>query len=291
MTLLLLLFLGSGSATAAHAAARVHVDDQTHAPSPAPAPSLELELHYNVSNVNNGRPQSQWVVQLAASTEDLRACGTLCAAYDNAANGVHLRRCQSFTRLAATPGPCYGHLDPQWLPLSGVSGGATPATVADSGLVLRPCASDFDCSYNGRCTSSSTSSTSTSASVCACSQGWTGRRCQTLDLLPVDRAKYGFSPQDSRGQNLSSWGGSVLSHNGVWHMWAARMENYCGIGQGMNGYCWLRMVPALVLISACVQRSFVICGGCVWIVIARICCRLCFRPGTYPVGCNAFGAH
>eukprot|EP00036_Acanthoecidae_sp_10tr_P012986 CAMPEP_0206288316 /NCGR_PEP_ID=MMETSP0106_2-20121207/1553_1 /ASSEMBLY_ACC=CAM_ASM_000206 /TAXON_ID=81532 /ORGANISM="Acanthoeca-like sp., Strain 10tr" /LENGTH=351 /DNA_ID=CAMNT_0053718865 /DNA_START=128 /DNA_END=1180 /DNA_ORIENTATION=- len=68
------------------------------------------------------------------------------------------------------------------------------------------------------------------AVACAC-QGWTGRRCETLDLLPVDRQRYGFSPVDASGQNLSSWGGSVLAENGVWHMWAARMVDFCGIGQ------------------------------------------------------------
>ena len=188
----------------------------------APHKLASVELHYNVSNL--GQPlASQWVVQLSAATADLPACGALCAAYENASQGAHLSRCQSFTRFvdeaaAGKGGSCYGHLDPQWLPLSGVRGGAT---VADSGLVLRPCASDFDCSYNGRCGSG----------ACECSQGWTGRRCQTLDLLPVDRSKYGFLPQDSAGQNRSSWGGSVLSSQGVWHMWAARMENYCGIGQ------------------------------------------------------------
>jgi len=163
---------------------------------------------------------SQWVVLLADTSADLNACGALCAAYENAtARGAHLDRCLSFTRFT-NGSACYGHVDPQWLPLSGVCGGC--ATVADSGKVLRPCASDFDCSYNGKCGS---------GGACTCGQGWTGRRCETLDVLPVDKAKYGFSPQDSQGRNRSSWGGSILSMNGVWHMWAARMENYCGIGQ------------------------------------------------------------
>ena len=47
----------------------------------------------------------------------------------------------------------------------------------------------------------------------------------------LDRKKYGFLPTDKSGKNLSSWGGSVLSEGGTWHMWAARMVNYCGIGQ------------------------------------------------------------
>ena len=113
------------------------------------------------------------------------------------------------------PPGCYGHVDPVWLPLSGTDA-ASGAAIADSGLVVRRCESAFDCSHNGACADG----------LCACTQGWTGRRCETLDLLPVDRAKYGFSPTDKLGQNLSSWGGSILSEGGVWHMWAARMVNY-----------------------------------------------------------------
>lgn len=50
-------------------------------------------------------------------------------------------------------------------------------------------------------------------------------------MLPLVPTRYGFSPTDGNGNNLSSWGGSIMSENGVWHMWAARMVNYCGIGQ------------------------------------------------------------
>ena len=180
-----------------------------------------LELHPRINNIGAPKP-SQWVVQLASSSPSLAACGTLCAAYYNESRGVHLTECQSFTRFTNGTA-CYGHLDPSWLPLSGVSGDAAKTVVADSGLVLRPCMSDFDCSYNGECVARS--------SACRCSQGWTGRRCATLDVVPVDKLKYGFLPRDSAGRNRSSWGGSVLSHNGVWHMWAARMASHCGIGQ------------------------------------------------------------
>ena len=185
-------------------------------------PPPHLELHPRINNV--GAPKtSQWVVQLASSSPSLAACGALCAAYYNESRGAHLTQCQSFTRFTNDTA-CYGHLDPIWLPLSGVSGDAAKVTtVADSGLVLRPCMSDFDCSYNGECVAL--------RGACRCSQGWTGRRCAMLDVLPVDKAKYGFLPRDSSGRNRSSWGGSVLSNNGVWHMWAARMESHCGIGQ------------------------------------------------------------
>lgn len=178
--------------------------------------SPAIEFHRNVSNLREPMV-SEWVVRLAEHTDTLEACGVLCSKYENETAAKHLGRCRSFTRFKTNDGACYGHLDPQWLPLSGVENGKT---IADSGVVLWPCLTDFDCSYNGQC----------GGGVCMCSQGWRGHFCQTLDLVPVDKLKYGFLPRDSRGEDLSSWGGSVLGHRGKWHMWAARMENYCGIG-------------------------------------------------------------
>eukprot|EP00037_Helgoeca_nana_P019895 m.195893 g.195893 ORF g.195893 m.195893 type:complete len:537 (-) comp25039_c0_seq1:70-1680(-) len=213
-------------------------------PTPTVTIAPTLELHWNISNLgdmlaNPAAHDPRWLVELGVATASLEACGELCSGYLNQSAAPPLRLCRSFTRYAmavtgglegpgggsgphgAVPaGACFGHLDPVWLPLSGVS--ASGAVVSDSGLVIRPCTSSFDCSYNGVC----------AAEGCECTPGWTGQRCQTLDLLPVDRKQYGFTPTDAvTGQNLSSWGGSILNHNGVWHMWAARMENYCGIGQ------------------------------------------------------------
>ena len=196
---------------------------------PLELPASTLEFHPNVTNLGSGGPfPSQWVLSLSNTTANLAACGALCARYQAPGPNGPLSRCQSFTRLTATgvgaglqerPG-CYGHVDPVWLPLPGTDA-ASGAAIAGSGLVVRRCESAFDCSHNGACADG----------VCACTQGWTGRRCETLDLLPVDRAKYGFSPTDNLRRNLSSWGGSVLSEGGLWHMWTARMVNYCGIQQ------------------------------------------------------------
>ena len=188
---------------------------------PAPA----VEFHPNVSNQINLRTPtlSAFLVLLGRGTEDLQSCADLCVHYENSTSGPHLSRCLSFSRFknateSVSVGDCYGHADPVWLPLSGLVG---EVPVVDSGRVIHPCTptegSSFECSHNGICIA---------GGVCKCSQGWTGRRCETLDLLPVDRAKYGFLPTDAKGQNLSSWGGSVMSENGVWHMWAARMVNY-----------------------------------------------------------------
>ena len=191
----------------------------------AALPAPVVEFHPNVSNQINLRTPtpSTFLVLLGHGTEDLQSCADLCVRYENGTAGKHLNRCLSFSRFkndteSVRVGDCYGHVDPVWLPLSGLVG---DMPVVDSGRVIHPCrpsgGSSFECSHNGICTPSG---------ACKCSQGWTGRRCETLDLLPVDRAKYGFLPTDAKGQNLSSWGGSVMSENGVWHMWAARMVNY-----------------------------------------------------------------
>jgi hypothetical protein len=201
------------------------------APAAAAAPGA-LELHPNVSNQINlndpasgaSSPPAGATALLGRGTADLQACGELCASYENPTAGPHLRQCQSFTRFAnatsaSSAGDCWGQMTSVWLPLSGVVAGVP---VVDSGRVNRPCTptagkSSFECSHNGVCSA---------AGVCECTQGWTGRRCETLDVLPVDRKKYGFLPTDDKGQNFSSWGGSILSEGGVWHMWAARMVNY-----------------------------------------------------------------
>ena len=78
-----------------------------------------------------------------------------------------------------------------------------------------PCASAADCQLNGRC----------SGGRCECDSGWTGHSCQQLDLLP---ATVDAGLQDPK---MSSWGGSVLQNksDGAWHMFAAVIENGCGL--------------------------------------------------------------
>jgi hypothetical protein len=49
---------------------------------------------------------------------------------------------------------------------------------------------------------------------CVCGQGWTGRFCQTLDLLPAKRGA-GYHPN-----NVSSWGGSIIPPS------ASKLEDY-----------------------------------------------------------------
>ena len=89
--------------------------------------------------------------------------------------------------------------------------------LALGGLV---CSSEKDCSYNGRCV----------AAKCVCNPQWQGPRCETLNLLPANK-QGGFRSPHNSGEQLSSWGGSIIydADDGMWHMFAAEMANGCGI--------------------------------------------------------------
>ena len=202
-----------------------------------------LEFVFNASNINSlqskrvvsGGVDSDVVRQLGF-TDSLAACGAACIAWQppptaTAADAVDaagaVLRCRSFTRYGnpyapntSLAGRCFGHIDGAWLPLPQDS---DRRGTIDAGAVAWPCATDLDCSLNGKCGGSS-------AGVCACDVGWEGRRCESLDLLPVDRAVLGFSPTRAGGVNMSSWGGSVQQRNGTWHMWASLLAHHCGIG-------------------------------------------------------------
>ena len=190
--------------------------------SAAPSPPL-VSLTRNASNVNSQQEyrvvssgvDSPWLVVLGAAPS-LEACGALCVAW--VGNSSTNARCTGFTRFAAPPrnasaANCFGNTDGAWMPLAAPGGGV------DAGEVAWPCASALDCSLNGACGADG---------ACACRAGWTGRRCGLLDLAPVDRAQLGFSPAQG-GRNMSSWGGAVTAVGGVWHMYASRLDNHCGI--------------------------------------------------------------
>ena len=92
----------------------------------------------------------------------------------------------------------------------------------DSARLLWPCAGSWDCSYNGRCTDDG---------ACSCGVGWTGPRCEQLNLQPVSRSALGYRASDSRGNNVSSWGAPVLwdATSQQWHGWASELLHGCGI--------------------------------------------------------------
>jgi len=79
---------------------------------------------------------------------------------------------------------------------------------------LLACTNVAECSLNGACINSK----------CECEPAWLGPDCGTLHLLPT--------PTDA-GLNVnrsSTWGGGVIQDSmGVYHMYAAFMENHCGL--------------------------------------------------------------
>ena len=86
------------------------------------------------------------------------------------------------------------------------------------------CASDSDCSLNGVCLQG----------VCSCDTPWLGPACVALDVRPTN-ASSGLFDFDSDGVHLSTWGGSVVrGDDNVWHMFAARMVNNCGIASWLS---------------------------------------------------------
>lgn len=88
------------------------------------------------------------------------------------------------------------------------------------------CNSTLNCSLNGRCATEVNPATNSS---CECYAGWTGKRCETLDLLPAQPLA-GYRHTEA-GRNISSWGAPVLRHpkTGVYHAWPAEMTHFCGI--------------------------------------------------------------
>ena len=80
------------------------------------------------------------------------------------------------------------------------------------------CESAEDCNYNGNCTKGS----------CTCAPGWRGDACDGLNLVPTKRS---LGYQNSiLGQNVTSWGGSVVKgDDGMYHMYAAEIYGYCGM--------------------------------------------------------------
>ncbi len=138
-----------------------------------------------------------------------------------------------------------------WVAVAGLSGGEGPAPLAASiGFVVEAtyaagagesqsrnavspttraavCTSGADCSLNGVCNPSG---------VCECDAGWGGAACQYLQLgtssvaygVPAAAGAHPLLLHTSSGQ-VSSWGGSVLEVDGLFHMWAAEIVGGCGM--------------------------------------------------------------
>ena len=79
------------------------------------------------------------------------------------------------------------------------------------------CASDIDCSLNGKCT----------AGACVCDRPWVGDACGQLAFKPVVMPQgYGMTP------NKTTWGGNILAERDGkrFHMYVSAMTNGCGLG-------------------------------------------------------------
>jgi hypothetical protein len=78
-----------------------------------------------------------------------------------------------------------------------------------------------DCSLNG----------DLKGGVCVCDAAWYGPECELLSVLPASPdAGLQLNKQSPNMNNLySSWGGSVIKEGDIYHMFAAVMENGCGL--------------------------------------------------------------
>jgi len=89
------------------------------------------------------------------------------------------------------------------------------------------CRTSVDCSMNGECTVLRKKDTKQQVVVsgnCHCFSGWKGSRCEELDFLPVI-SHTGLQLSN----NTSTWGGSVIYRQGMYHMFASEMVLQCGL--------------------------------------------------------------
>lgn len=87
------------------------------------------------------------------------------------------------------------------------------------------CITSLDCAMNGECMKSSPRDAQ-APGVCNCFSGWKGGTCEVLDLLPIDPEHAGLKLSN---RDSSSWGGSVVFRNGLYHMFASEIVNNCGL--------------------------------------------------------------
>ncbi len=105
------------------------------------------------------------------------------------------------------------------------------------------CITSADCAFNGECVKASisgyqhngTNNTSINVAIdpeapgfCECFDGWKGKTCEVLDLLPVDPQKVGLVLPN---HDSSTWGGSVVYYekDNLYHMFASEILYNCGL--------------------------------------------------------------
>ena len=82
------------------------------------------------------------------------------------------------------------------------------------------CTTDLDCSLNGDCVKG----------ACICDPAWSASpQCDVLALKRQPRNNGTFLGY--KNQTAASWGGNVVFHDGVYHLFVAQMVGNCGLGQ------------------------------------------------------------
>lgn len=77
------------------------------------------------------------------------------------------------------------------------------------------CEDSSGCSLAGECVDGS----------CVC-DGWThGDHCEILNLLPVDKKRFGYR----NASGFNSWGGGPIHVDGKWHLFASQMQGKCSL--------------------------------------------------------------
>ena len=88
-----------------------------------------------------------------------------------------------------------------------------------------PCNNSTDCHGGGDCVKG----------TCSCDATWTGPRCESLDLLPLDAKSPGFPPNAPWVDNptlptasLFPWGGAIAEdESGTFHLFFTEYKNHC----------------------------------------------------------------
>ena len=160
-----------------------------------------IDEHLNCNNVwgavNNADESSQFVrfLGIFKSTED---CINACI-QNSTINTDDI--CYSYTYHTSKfdepyTNHCYGRFGSQygvlWTPLN--------QNDINCGRIIWKCKSNIDCQLNGICESNGN---------CTCRNGWSGYRCQSLNLLPATKGTgYHITNDNNSGKPTSSWGGA-----------------------------------------------------------------------------------
>eukprot|EP01084_Bolivina_argentea_P216038 366970_1 len=182
------------------------------------------DAHTNVYHAIPTAGQSTDYVKFLGNISSTDDCISACISHGNKISS----NCSSYSYFTnnypagdAYKSQCYGRFgDPIWniMPYNGVN----------SGRIIYKCISPLNCSLNGAC--------NTNTGNCTCNIGWTGYRCNALNLLPATKGSgYNTYFSNDNKNNYSTWGGAVITDynnankNTKYHMFISQMINHCGL--------------------------------------------------------------